>query len=136
MAPRQRRSRRQLHAAVRARLIALAVVAGKPGDARKLDAFLGEVTGLVLRGLAIDAAGVALAVVDLARFLGKLVADIVAIGLDLGAQLTELLADLDRHGRHLGGRCGGLFPPPCGAGGPWGLWGFFSCPIRGRGAWG
>src|SRR5216683_8211644 len=64
--------------------------------------------GLVLRGLAIDAARVGFTVVDLARLFGKALADVIAIGLDLGPQLAEFLPDLDRHGRHLGGGCRGL----------------------------
>ena len=74
---------------------------GQPGNLGELDAFLMQLAGLFVRGLAIDAAGFRLAVVDLARFLGEAAADIVAIGLDLRAKLAQLPADLGGLGGHL-----------------------------------
>ena len=70
---------------------------GNPGQAAELDAFVGQRLGLLLAGLAVDAALVALAVVDLARFLGELVADMLAVLLDLGAHLEQRLAQLLGH---------------------------------------
>src|SRR5258708_36505087 len=81
------------------------VPAWDPGQAAELDAFIGQRFGLLVAGLAIDAALVALAVVDLARLLGKLVADMLAVLLDLLAHLDQgfpqLLRHLLGHARHL-----------------------------------
>src|SRR6266851_10435581 len=81
------------------------VPARDPGQAAELDALIGQRVGLLVAGLAIDAALVALAVVDLARLLGELVADMLAVLLDLLAHLEQRLAQLLRHvlghGRHL-----------------------------------
>src|SRR5262249_34005121 len=51
------------------------VAAGNPGQAAELDAFLGQGLGFLVAGLAVDAALVALAVVDFARLLGEALAD-------------------------------------------------------------
>src|SRR5258708_22532752 len=93
--------------------VLLALVSARaPGQAAELDAFFGQRLGLLVGGLAIDAALVALAVVDLARFLGELRPDMLAVLLDLLAQLQERLAHLLGHmlgqRRHLlllRGRC-------------------------------
>src|SRR2546423_8101419 len=92
-----------------------------PRQAAELDAFLGQRLGFLLAGLAVDAALVALAVVDLARLLGEFVADRLAVLLDLLAHLEQRLAQFLRHmpgksrhlllfwrrsrRRHGGGRC-------------------------------
>src|SRR5882757_8494279 len=81
------------------------VPAWDPGQAAELDAFVGQRFGLLVAGLAVDAALVALAVMDLARLLGELAADMLAVLLDLLAHLEQGFAQLLRHvlghGRHL-----------------------------------
>src|SRR5688500_2648133 len=81
------------------------VPSGNPRQAAELDAFVGQRLGLFVAGLAVDAALVALAVMDLACFLGELVADMLAVLLDLGAHLDQRLAQLlghvPRQRRHL-----------------------------------
>src|SRR6266851_4938096 len=73
------------------------VPARDPGQAAELDALIGQRVGLLVAGLAIDAALVALAVVDLARLIGELVADMLAVLLDLLAHLEQGFAQLLRH---------------------------------------
>src|SRR4051794_7460512 len=69
-----------------------------PGNARDLDAFLGEFLRLGLARLAVDALGLGLAVVDAPRLVGKARADIVAIGLDMAAHRQQRGAQLGRAG--------------------------------------
>ena len=67
----------------RRRLTQLLARESRPGQAAELDAFVGQRFGFLVAGLAVDAALVALAVMDLARLLGELVADMLAVLLDL-----------------------------------------------------
>src|SRR5215472_7449701 len=72
-----------------------------PGDAAKTDPLFAELARLVLAGLAINAVGIDLAVMDTTRLLGKTVADIIAIRLDLPAQLHQSRPELRwRNRRH------------------------------------
>src|SRR5262249_15843300 len=73
------------------------VAARNPRQAAELDAFLGQRLCFLFRGLAIDAALVTLAVVDLARFIGELVADMLAVLLDMLAHLEQRLAQFLGH---------------------------------------
>src|SRR5262249_24619967 len=66
----------------------------------KLDALVGKLLGLLGRGLAVDRAMLDLAVVHLARFLGKLLSDIVGVLHEVVAELLELLAKLALRRRH------------------------------------
>ena len=106
-----------------------------PGQAAELDALFGQRLGFLVRGLAVDAALVALAIMDLARLVGEFVANVLAVLLDLGAHLQQRLAQFlghlagkgchlrrlghgDRrrrgHGGHVGGRLVALGPQPWG----------------------
>src|SRR5215203_2825034 len=73
------------------------IASGNPRQAAELDAFLGQRLGFIIAGLAVYAALVALAVMDLAGFLGELVTDMLAVLLDLGADLDQRLAQLLGH---------------------------------------
>src|SRR6266508_558066 len=68
----------------------------------KLDALLVQLLGVLGRGLAVDRAVLDLAVVHLARFLGKLLPNIVGVLGQVVAQLLELLAELALRRRHHG----------------------------------
>ena len=70
----------------------------------ELDAFLVQFLGLLRRGLAVDRAVLDLAVVHLARFFGKFLADIVGILGEVVAQFLELRAELALLRRHHGDR--------------------------------
>src|SRR5260221_7229993 len=76
-----------------------------PRQAAELDALFSQRLGFFLAGFAVDAALVALAVMDLARLFGELVADRLAILLDLGAHLeqgiTQFLGHVPGKRRHL-----------------------------------
>src|SRR5215472_7698875 len=73
-----------------------------PGDAAKTDPLFAELARLVLAGLAINAVGIDLAVMDATRLLGKTIADIIAIRLDLPAQLDQSRPELRRRNRRQG----------------------------------
>src|SRR5439155_23887662 len=60
----------------------------------KRDAFFVQLLGVLGRGFAVDRAMLGLAVMHLARFLGKFLADIVGIRRQVIAQLLQLLAEL------------------------------------------
>ena len=66
----------------------------------EFDAFLVQLLGVLGRGLAVDRAVLDLAVVHLARFFGKLPADIVGVLGQVVAQLLELGAELALLRRH------------------------------------
>ena len=85
------------------RLIALV---GQHRQRMKLDAFLVQLLGILRRGLAVDRAVLDLAVVHLARLLGKFLPDIVGVLGQVLAQLLELLAELALLRRHHGDRRG------------------------------
>ena len=70
-----------------------------PGNLAELDALLGEFARLVGAGLAVNAARVGLAIVNLARLFGELRTDIVAIFLDLLTQRDQRLPHLHRRHR-------------------------------------
>src|ERR1051325_6434128 len=61
----------------------------RPGDAAELDALVLERLGVVIAGLAVDAALVGLALVHLARLVGKARTDIFGVLLDEAAHLGE-----------------------------------------------
>src|SRR5262249_20792032 len=91
-------SRRQLYAGRRAPPDgALAVVPGDPGNAAHLDSLLVERLRFLVGGLAVDVALLDLAVVDTPRLLREASAHVVAVLLDLLAQLAQNLA----HRSHL-----------------------------------
>src|SRR6516225_4427393 len=72
-----------------------------PRNAAKADPLIAEFAGLVLTRFAIDAVRIDLAIVDAASLLGKAIADIIAVGLDLPAQLDQCCTELyGRHRRH------------------------------------
>src|SRR5207247_7366752 len=70
-----------------------------PRDAAEADALIGEIARLILARLAIDAVRIDLAVMDAAGLLGKPIADVIAIGLDLLPQLDQRRAELRRRDR-------------------------------------
>src|SRR5215510_13224986 len=73
------------------------IPARNPGQAAEFDAFFGQSLGFFFGGLAVDAALVAFAVMNLARLLGELVADVLAVLLDMLADFDECLAQFLRH---------------------------------------
>src|SRR5262245_45971865 len=78
---------------------------GQHRQRMKLDAFLVQLLGVLRRGLAVDRAVLDLAVMHLARLLGKFLPDIVGVLGQVLAQLLELLAELALLRRHHGDRC-------------------------------
>src|SRR5258706_15893025 len=74
--------------------VAVLVAAGNPRQAAERDALFGQRLGFFVRGFAIDAALAALAVVNLARLLGEFWPDMLAVLLDLLAQLEQRLTHL------------------------------------------
>src|SRR5437868_604265 len=78
-------------------LVVALVPSWNPRQAAELDALFGQCLGLLVGGLAVDAALVAFAVMDLARLLGELRPDMLAVLLDLLAQLEQRLAHLLGH---------------------------------------
>ena len=79
------------------------------GQRMKLDAFLVQFLGVLRRRLAVDRAMLGLAVVHLARFFRKLLADIVGVRREVIAQLFQLGAEfllLRRDHRDRRRRCG------------------------------
>src|SRR4029077_9613574 len=84
---------------------------GYPRDAPKADPLIGKFARLVLARLAIDAVRIDLTVMDAAGLFGKAGADVIAIGLDLPAQLDQCRAKLRRRDRGHG------FPGSAAAGG-------------------
>lgn len=75
------------------------LVAFRPRQPIDLDALVDQFFVLVIAGFAVNAAFLCLAIMNLSRFLRKLVADIVTLLLDLLAYLLNHLA------RHPGHRC-------------------------------
>src|SRR5215831_15225471 len=72
-----------------------------PRNAPKADPFICKFARLVLAGLAVNAVRVDLAIMDAAGLFGKTGADVIAIGLDLPAQLDQRGAKLcGRHRRN------------------------------------
>src|SRR5579859_7059122 len=70
-----------------------------PGQPADLDPFVGQLLGFFVGRLAVDAARVALAVMDLARFLGEAVADILVAFLDHFAKRAQQGDRLGRIGQ-------------------------------------
>src|SRR6202022_1911297 len=70
-----------------------------PRDAPKTDPLIGKFARLVLARLAVDAVRVDLTIMDAADLFGKAGADVIAIGLDLSAQLDQCGAKLRRRDR-------------------------------------
>src|SRR6266851_3769828 len=67
----------------------LSVGRGNPGDAAERDALIRQFARFFGARLAIDAVRIGFAVMNAARFLGEALADIIAIRLDLTAQLNQ-----------------------------------------------
>lgn len=67
----------------------LAVSARQPGNAADFDALLGQRLGVLGRGFTVNAASLALAVVDAAGFFREFAADIVAVAFHLGTQALQ-----------------------------------------------
>src|SRR5690606_18564126 len=67
------------------------IVPVDPGNGAERNTLLRELSGLLGRGVAVDATRVGLAVMDLARLFGELVPDIVAGGFDMPAKLAQLV---------------------------------------------
>src|SRR5439155_7311014 len=89
------RSERQLYGCGGAAMMRLGVGLD-PRDAAELDAFLGQGLRFVVARFAIDAVRIDLAVMNAARLLGKALADVIAIGLDLAAHLRKRGEHLSR----------------------------------------
>src|SRR6266478_7358808 len=70
-----------------------------PRDAPKTDPLIGKFARLVLARLAVNAVRVDLTIMDSAGLFGKAGADVIAIGLDLPAQLDHRRAKLRRRDR-------------------------------------
>ena len=61
----------------------------RPRNALEIDAFFHQLFGFLGRGFTMDRTGFFFAIVNLARFVRELVADIIAIFLDLLFQLVQ-----------------------------------------------
>ena len=103
VSPQEREFRQKLKE-LREHLTRNADYVGQHRERVKLDSLLVHFLGILRRGLAVNRAVVQLAVMHLARHLGKLLAYIIGVPGEMVAQFLELLTELAFLRRHEGNR--------------------------------